>query len=290
MTSTLVNPLSFQLGDAGVILNDDIVGFGHPFVDITKVGGFDSAPYRETKRDHEGQDGGFLDAEFETGRDVTLGGTVYGNGSILESYLDSLKANFAPSTSPIPLYFLTETGLARVIFVKPRGCRYDWDSARRIGMTDIQFLMYAEDPRIYDQSVTQVQIPFGSSTGIGFAFSFGFSLNFGITSTNPTGGYIINAGNRPTPGTLAIQGPISTPIVINDTTGDQLQFNISLGSTDTLTVDLQYRTVRLNGTTNMRSTLVAPNWFTFPSGATFLRLSGLSGTGTLTVTFRNAWR
>jgi len=290
MTSSLVNPLSFQLGDTGVILNDDLILPNQPFIDISKVSGLDNAPYRETKRDHEGTDGGFLDAEFETGRDITLEGTVFNGTALLEPYLDSLKANFAPVTTPIPFYFTTESGLQRQVFVKPRGAKYTWDANRRVNQIPIQFLLYAEDPRIYDTFINDYTIPLGPASTTGFSFNLSFSFGFGASSTGPDGQYIFNNGNRPTPAVMTITGPVVNPEIINDNTGDILQFNLTLGSTDILVVDLQYHTVRLNGTTNRRNTLLAPNWFLFPPGATFIRFRGDSGTGTLNIQCRNAWR
>jgi len=159
---------TFQLDDDGVTLNEDTA---LPFVDITKVAGLDSAPYRETTRDHEGTDGGFLDAEFEKGRDISLEGTIYADSDTIESYLDDLKANFAPVTSPIPFYLKAPGVDERLVFVKPRGINYDWATARRIGMTTAQFLMYAEDPRIYASALTSSTITYGGSAGLGLAFT-----------------------------------------------------------------------------------------------------------------------
>jgi len=158
----------FQLGDTGVRLNS---GSTVPFVDISKVSGLDNAPYRETIRDHEGADGGFIDAEFEKGRDIILEGMVYGDLTNVESILDSLKLNFAPVTSPIPFYIKPGTVNERLVFVKSRGARYDWDTARRIGCTEIQFLLFAEDPRIYDANLSSVIIGFGGIAGNGLAFT-----------------------------------------------------------------------------------------------------------------------
>src|SRR5215831_1073677 len=155
-----LNDYEFQLNDSGVRLNTTSAV---PFVDISKVSGLDNAPYRETIRDHEGADGSFIDAEFEKGRDVILEGVVYGNTANVEGYLDTLKSNFAPVTSPIPFYFKPGTVGERLIFVKPRGARYDWDAARRIGTTPIQFLMYAEDPRLYDSTLSSVVVGYGGT-------------------------------------------------------------------------------------------------------------------------------
>jgi len=277
---------TFQL-NSGVVLNDDSVGI--PFVDVDRVVGLDSAPYRETIRDHEGTDGGFIDAEFETGRDLSIEGTAYASVTTSETYFDSLKGNYAPVTSPIPLVLKAPGVAERVIFVKPRGVKYDWDTARRIGASPVQFLMYAEDPRIYDNLLNNIVIPFGGSATTGYAFSYGFNLSFGAT-VPPNGQFIINSGNRPTPALLTITGPVVDPRITNDTDGKVLPFSITLLGGDTLVIDLAARTVVLNGTTNRRSSMLSSDWFLFRAGSTFIRFGGASGSGTLTVSYRNAWR
>lgn len=281
---------TFRLDTAtttGVVLNDDSTSI--PFVDITRVSGLDSAPYRETLRDHEGVDGGFIDAEFEKGREIILEGIAYCDSSNVEPYFDTLKANYAPVTSLISFHMKIPGVSERVVFVKPRGVRYDIDQARRIGATNVQFLMYAEDPRIYDNSLQSVNIPFGGVTSVGFGFNFGFNLDFG-GSVSPSGLFVTNNGNRPTPAIMTITGPMINPLIINDTLSASLSFSIVLANTDTLVIDLANRTVTLNGSGNRRGTLINPTWFLLASGANFIRFGGLSGSGSLNVSFRSAWR
>lgn len=277
--------LTFQL-NGGVILNSDDL----TFVDIDKVAGLDNSPYRETTRDHEGTDGGFLDAEFEKGRDVILEGTVYGSPDTLEAYLDSLKANYAPVTSPVPFLFKAPGVSERLLFVKSRGCNYDWDLARRIGCTPIQFKMFAEDPRIYDSSLSSLLISYGGDAGLGFAFNLAFNINFGGGAT-PGGQTLFNGGNRSTPITFVITGPVDNPILTNTTLGKTIAFNISLSALDTLTIDSRTRTVFLNGNINRRNTMTADQWFDLDPGNNFIGYGGQSGSGsTVQVSFRSAWR
>lgn len=276
----------FQLDNTGVLLNGGSVA---PFVDITKVTGLDNAPYRETIRDHEGADGGFLDAEFERGREIILDGIIYCDTTSVEPYLDELKSNYAPVRTPIPFYFKSSGVNERVIFVKPRGVRFDWELARRIGITNVQFLLYAEDPRIYDNTLNEIVIPFGGSATTGFGFSFGFDLSFG-TVVPPDGTYIVNNGNRPTPAVFTIDGPVTDPRIMNDTDSKSLNFSIVLASGEFLTVDLANRTVLFNDDINRRDALVTSDWFLFNPGSTFIRFGGSSGSGTLTVSYRDAWR
>jgi len=280
---------TFQL-NSGPILNDDAVGL--PFVDLDTIVGLDSAPYRETIRDHEGVDGGFIDAEFERGREISLEGFAYGIVGGDEDYLDDLKANFAPVTSPIPLVFKPPGVAERVIYVKPRGVRYDWESVRRTGKTPIQFLAYAEDPRIYDNSLQNVLINFGGLATTGFAFSFGFNLSFGVT-VPPAGANVFNNGNRRTPAIMTITGPVTNPRIINQSESKTLEFIVTLGVGETLTIDLANHTVILNGVTNARNTLQAPDWWLFrptSEGHTMILFGGQTGSGTLSIDFRNAWR
>lgn len=287
--STLVNDSTFQLSDTGIVLNDDTIA-NVPFVDIEIVTGLGNAPYRQTKRDHEGVDGGFMDAEFETGRDISLSGVVYANNNPLETFLDSLKANWAPSATLIPLYMLTnDTGL-RVIFVKPLGCQYDWDALRRTGMTAITFTAYAEDPRIYSGTLQTVILPLGAFTFSGVAFPLGFSFGFGGVTTTADGQFVYNIGNRPSPVVMTITGPVVDPLILNDTTSSIMQFKITLGVGETLVIDTQYHTVRLNGITNRRTALIIPGWFMLQVGGNFIRFRGASGTGSLTVSYRASWR
>jgi len=486
----------FQLNNTGVRLNGSDIAT--PYVDIEKVSGLDSAPYRETVRDHEGQDGGFIDAEFEQGREIALEGTAFGTINNVEPYLDSLKANFGPVTSPIPFYFKS-TGVAeRVIFVKPRGVRFDWDTARRLGMTAIQFLMYAEDPRIYDNLLQSSTVTFGGLVTTGFSFTptftpvvldtftrtvssnwgtsdtlqvwtitagtaadfsatgtdariahtavnathsivlgsialvdqdlrtsddstlaaapltqdfvdfydirfvdasnhyrlnvarkvantvtlelvkvvagvtttiaaatvapgvvpankinirfqaigtqiwakawlfgqveptswlvsavdssitaagnlrvssflttgntnslpqsfvwdnlsinddsgFAFPINFGAVVL-PNGSSVTVSGNRPTPALMTINGPVSDPIIVNDTNGKIIRFDYDLAVGDSIVLDLDNRTAILNGVTNVRGAMTNADWFLLDTGSTFIRFGGASGSGIMTVT------
>jgi hypothetical protein len=283
----LTSDFTFKLGNSGVELNTDV---SLPFVDITSVSGLDNAAYRETERDHEGDDGGFMDAEFEKGRRILLTGDVYCDTLTMETYLDALKENYAPSTSLVPFYLKAPGVSERYLSVKPLGCKYDWETVRRTGQSRIQFSMYAEDPRIYDSALTSLNIPFATGGSLGFGFNLSFNFGFG-GSAGSDGAFVNNTGNRPTPVIFTINGPSETPTIRDDTHGHALTFNISLAAGETLVVNTQYKTVLLNGATNRRGTLVNPDWFFLPKGQTFLRYNALTGTGSsMDVAFHSAWR
>lgn len=285
-----MDELSFRLGDTGEVINSDSSAF--PFIDLSEVRGFDSADYRETERDHEGDDGGYMDAEFEKGRNVSLTGTLYALTGSFEEYVDALKENWAPSRTPIPLYFESPGVGERLVYVKPLGVKYDWTSLRRLGQADIQFRAFAEDPRIYDNTLLSEQINLGATVFTGRGYNHGFNFGYGGVSTVSDGTFVTVGGNRPTPPTFTIYGPVTNPQILNDTTGQLMKFNITLGVGETLVIRPQYKTVKLNDATNRRNVLLAPVWFYLPEGQTFIRYRAESSdpTSKLIIEYRNAWR
>lgn len=283
----LTDDFSYMLGDNGVILNPDATTL--PFVDISKVNGLDNAPYRTTERDHEGVDGGFMDAEFEKGRSVILDGTLYASGSAVESYLDSLKANFAPSRTLIPFYFKKPGVEERFVKVKPLGCRYDVETIRRVGRTSIQFAMFAEDPRIYTSILRDINIMQEAVIIGGRAYNKGYNYSYG-TPIDSSGGNLVVGGNRPTPAIFTIFGPSLNPKIINESLGTAMEFDLTIPAGDVLTIDTQYHTVRVNGA-NRRSALLEPTWFSLLPGNNYIRYrSQTNGGSVLNIQYHDAWR
>jgi len=283
-----LDEFSFRLKDDGILLNPSDQIF--PFVDVYKVSGLDSAPFRETERDHEGVDGGFLDAEFEKGRPIVLEGVALGDVDVLLPLLEDLKVNFRPSRDLIPFYYKAPAIGSRVLFVKPRGVRYDWNQAIRHGETPIQFQMYAEDPRQYTPILETGYVPWAAAPTNGIGFNLGFNFGFG-TAAALDNVIVFNSGNRETPAVITINGPVTNPRIVNDTLGLTLLFTIVLGVTDTLAIDLGSKTVRLNNVVNQRGSLQSPNWFLLQPGQNFFRYQGDLGTGSsMKIEFRSAWR
>lgn len=196
---TLVDDFTFQLGDTGVVLNTSP---SLPFVDITRVVGLSSPPFRETERQHEGQDGAFMDAEFEEGRRIVLEGEVYADPDDMEEYLDLLKSDFAPQDDPVPLYLLAPGRPERLVFVKPLGMRYEWDSLRRLGSARAQFSAFAEDPRIYTSTLKSVNIDLSEPSHGGFGFET--TIRAGLYLPGDIGAYV----STPDAASLDITGDI----------------------------------------------------------------------------------
>jgi hypothetical protein len=282
-----VDDFSYRLGATGTVLNP--LSTSLPFVDITSVDGFDSADLRTTERDHEGVDGGFLDAEFEKMRTVTLEGRLFATVSTAETFLDTLKGEWSPR-GIVPLYFQHPGVPERLLQVKPLGVRYSVNQLRNMGSCDIQFMCQAEDPRVYSSTLNSVNVAQGTTVTTGFGFPLGFPFGFGAV-VSPSSTTITVGGNRPTPVTITITGPVSNPVIYNDTVGKYLAFTLEVASGQTLVIDTYYRTAKLNGTLSRRSALTNPGWFDLQPGMNTLRYGATSVGGVDAVlTYRDAWR
>jgi hypothetical protein len=288
--SILTDDLSFQLGDTGVLLNADDTTL--PFVDVTQVIGLDSAPFRTAQRDHEGTDGDFIDAEFESGRDLLLSGTIYADPDNMESYLDSLLVNYAPSRTLVPFYFKAPGVNERLLMVKPLGIKYDWDMLRRTGAAAFQIAMHAEDPRKYSSNLNTQTMLSGSTIVTGRAYNKSYNYGYGSIITVPDTVIVTNGGNREAPAIITINGPVQLPTIVNDTAGKTLQFNITMTNTDVLVIDLLNHSVILNGSVSRRGTLVNPDWFLLAKGDNLLHYQSASApsSSSATITWRDAWR
>ena len=94
-------------------------------------------------------------------------------------------------------------------------------------------------------------------------FVFGTSSGGSITLTN--------SGNYQTPPYFTIQGPCSNPSIVNNTTGQWMKLNLTLGATDTVAIDMQSGAVTLNGTANRNNTVdPSSTFFYIPPGSTSL--------------------
>lgn len=292
----LTDDFTFQLGDTGFILNNPDP-LAYPTVDITKISGLDSAPVRSSVKDREGTDGGYVDAEFDQARTIVLSGTLYDDANNTELTLDQLKADWAPSKVPMPLSVQFPGVGQRMLWVNPIGCNYDIDQLRRLGMCSINFTAIAGDPRIYAGTASYYSQDVTDVLQTGFGFNLAFNFGFGGITPNISPALLYNAGNRTTPLNFRMYGPYINPHIINDTTGDEMIFDMVVTTnTSWLEVDTATHTVRFNGpfgVQNRRNTLRRPSWFDLQPGYNSIRfrVEGNGGFGThMETRYRSAWR
>lgn len=151
----------------------------------------------------------------------------------------------------------------------------------------------APDPRIYtDTESTGSYDPTDAGTG-GLTFPLTFPLEFDASAGAGTL-QVQNEGTIGAPVVLTVTGPVTNPILDNETAGLSIYTReLELAAGETVELDTRTRTLLLNGTT-ARPDLVdvsLTDWWTLRPGVNQLRLrgSGMSaGSTELAVTYRSA--
>lgn len=182
----------------------------------------------------------------------------------------------------------SEDEQCEVIVASPVDDGISWEEPRLIrwGVS-----LFAADPRIYGATLRSGEYdPSASLAGGGVDFPLTFPLVF--SSTTASNLEIVNSGNMATPPLITIRGPVVNPIVDNDTLAKSIYLLYSLGSSDTIQIDVAARMIKLNGA-ERQDLLNAQDteWWELAAGTNRLRLRG-TGMATdqtlLTVQYRDA--
>ena len=124
-----------------------------------------------------------------------------------------------------------------------------------------------------DETATTTDSAALTETGGGFVIP----LTIPVTISASSGGdlTVTNVGSFYAYPVLRAYGPLIDPSIINQTTGERLNFEGSIASGDYWEIDLHAQTVKLNGTTSITALDVSTStWFHCGFGATALQLSG----------------
>ncbi len=276
-------------GPGGTIITfndpDDVnfVGF------IEEITGLDGPDVRESAELYVQGDGGIHSDFFFGRRPITISGlidpnTVGTNRNIMiKNLLEATNAMKEDAT-------LTWTASGGVpVAVKVRRQNSPRISGGRIKAFQISLI--AADPRIYGTTINNAQVNAGGSATGGFTSPI---ISPWQSGASPVGQLILaNLGNISSPPTIAIYGPITNPVVRNQTTGEELSFTYSLTAGEFLEINTADRTISLNGSTNRYSALnfTGSSWWELQPGNNDIRLSAASySTGAyVSVLWNHAW-
>ncbi|MHB8671816.1 MAG: phage distal tail protein [Acidimicrobiales bacterium] len=219
-------------------------------------------------RDH----GDFAGLSLMGKRAVQLKFLVIGSSNAdFDTQLAAIGSAFSPLVQPSqisPLTLKVPNQGPRRINCRPTKGATPVVANYQFGYAEILVEVVAPDPRVYDdvQSSITTSLPVPLS---GMTFPATFPLTFGVGSG--AGGLILalNAGNFETRPLATITGPCTNPRLENRTSGQTVKFAITLGPSDTLTVDFDARSVILNGTASRRSSFtVGSQWWVLAANTT----------------------
>lgn len=180
-------------------------------------------------------------------RILTWTGVFAATPETWEDEIKRLRAAFTPPSGTEELTIVVRTrGETRMVFgtVSARQIPVDYSYSYYGARLTLQF--ECSDPRRYSlgEEVQFIELPLEAEDGLDYPLVY--PLDYGAESVSNSA-IVLNDGDAPTPVTFTFTGPVTNPRLINQTTGEQLGFEIILTADDTLTVNTRLGTVLLNG-------------------------------------------
>ena len=235
-----------------------------------------ATPVREVKTLKGQQSGAYIRSKYFDARTVTIEGEIIGT-SIEDSFdeFDTVaKALMASVSTPGTLKWTRDTAGQALQLDCQLASLSPLVLTDGANLVSYQVSLVAGDPRVYDQSET---------TGTG-----------GVV-TDPGAGNTVafnNIGSIKTPPKIRVYGGITNPVV-RLATGAGFTFSGVVAGGDYWEIDVQNRTVRLNGATSVLANLTAAttDWFELPTGSGNVTLTGsaISGSPRVDLIYRSAW-
>lgn len=177
---------------------------------------------------------------------------------------------------------------SRLINCTCRGRNHDYDTSWQATWGKVHVLLVASDPLIYENVLNSTTLNIPAASG-GLSWPLSWPLSWGSAVSGSAN--FVNSGTETTYPVITFNGPLTNPSMIKNSPApaQSLTFNIVLAGGDTLVVDTAAKTITLNGTANRYSSLVSSQWFGLDPGTSQLSFGALAGSGSATVTWRNAF-
>jgi len=210
------------------------------------------------------------------------------------AHLDAMKQAFAvdPERDTIEDALVFKVpgvagGGTRLVYCRPRGLSAPIDQAWFYNIPVVTARFVATSPFILDATATTVTSPILAGTSSGATWPFTWPLSWGILS--PTTFTTTNSGTRRAEWTATITGPVVNPQVVHIDQSKSITLGYTLNTGDTLVIDSETRTATLNGVSNLYGHLTSRQWFTIAAGSNTMSFRATSGSGTLSLVYRNTW-
>lgn len=269
-----------------------LMGTGTPYriAPSSLVGWDDLPPLDMSDVNKPGADGAWPGDIFAGERIITMDINVVADSATYPAVIAALRAATAPYSPEQPLVMRMGGQLLQV-GARCTG-RIGGMDGYALGLDKVALKWTASDPRRYSATAyTATTAP--PSAGGGITWPVTWPL---VWPSAGIGGNIsvVNGGDWPTPVVITIRGPLTTPAVYRQDTGDVIELNATLSGADVVVIDPLADTLTLNGTAAKglltdRSALVSS--FMMPPGTTglALRAAVTDPSAQLTAVWRSAY-
>lgn len=260
---------------------------------ILSVDGLEGLPELSTQDSDRGyNDGMFSGRDFLRGRQLIFQMLVLaGSGNSAQQNFNLLQTNllYQQQGTTAMNFKLSPTDSEFLINARVRSVKAMVDPEFTYGFIKVAVNMFCPDPRYYSATVTTASLT--PQPALGRTYDRIYNLIYGGGSI-ATSTAITNSGWATTYPTITITGPVTNPTVGNITTAQYLTINYNLTNTDTLIIDLDQKTISLNGFSARNLLAGNSQWFGAPPGTSNYSFTGtnyLIGTTSATVAYRSAY-
>jgi hypothetical protein len=231
-----------QLEYNDYLLGDDEVTF------MTSLTGWEDLPSVDSSNTlRPASHGAWVGKKLLGQRILTWNGVFAATPENWETEIKRLRAAFTPPGGTEELTIVVRTrNETRMVFgtVSARQIPVDYSYSYYGARLSLQF--ECSDPRRYSLGEESVFLELPTDVEDGLEYPLVYPLDYGVEVVSNSA-IVLNDGDAPTPPQLTFVGPVTNPRLINQTTGEQLGFEIVLTADDMLTVNTRLGTVLLNG-------------------------------------------
>jgi phage-related protein len=285
--------------------NDFEFGGGDSVYQIMTIDGLEDLPVIRNQDDNRGyQDGMWTGRDFLSGRTLVFVITIRGDSNhSMQYYLNELQANLVPQQQGTGLlqFQLPDNDLQR-FNARVRRRAITINTSYSSGLATATYEFFCPDPRYYDDQEQSTDL-INATAVAGRTYNRVYTTPPNSGSNNPLedgmyfgGGagapnLINNYGWTTTYPVITIEGPCVNPKITNVTAGLFLQIDTTLGTSDTLIINTDLRTVTLNGISRRALLNNASTWFAAPPGTSYYTFTatGTDGNTACVVSWRSAY-
>jgi hypothetical protein len=288
-----LNYYSFQWSPSWLSTPFVFGGAGSPW-QILDVDGLEGLPDLRVQDDNRGyNDGMFSGRDFYAGRLLTFTINVFASATASAwANLNTMQQALRPQQSGTSLlqFQLSADGNLQQIYGRVRTRHAVVDPEYTYGFIRTQVTIFCPNPKYYDDAAQTLSMTPQQVAGRAYNRTYNLTYGGGSLTNIVT---VVNTGWADTGPLITINGPVTNPTITNPVTGAYMTFATTLAATDSLVIDLENKTVTLNGSSARNLLLGGSTWLTaFANSNTQFAFSGTAytiGTTAASLVYRNAY-
>ncbi len=256
-----------------ITINNLQLGENTKYLIASPVAGFSKAPIRTADGDYSGKDGGYVSAQFYGKRAITIVGWIYASTCEENEDMRNDLASALVIRQLLPVFVRTFSGKIYLVEAYVTSLQMDITSPK---VSEFKIDLIAPSPFIYDggdgvdPDSGWVEQPINKLIGGGYSTPYNLPVTW-KAGTQPN--IINNTGDTYIYPQIRLEGQWTNPRILNVTENAFIELNITTTSGDVILIDLDKRTITLNGGNILSSRTIDSSWWGLRPGDNMIELT-----------------